>query len=133
MNLAIDIGNTRAKLGWFEEDHLVDKKVVDATEAEKIKSWITNHPPQNVILSNVSAIPPSEWLRYLDEQCFFVHLTASTPVPIINEYRTPETLGRDRLAAVVGANHLFPKKTCLVIDAGTCMTYDVITSKGHYR
>lgn len=55
-----------------------------------------------------------------------------TPVPVINRYSTPETLGTDRLAAVVGANYKQPGKDILIIDIGTCVTYDFINSKGEY-
>jgi type III pantothenate kinase len=56
----------------------------------------------------------------------------NTSLPIINKYRTPETLGKDRLAGVVGAQHLLPACDILVIDAGTAITYDFITSSGEF-
>ena len=55
-----------------------------------------------------------------------------TPLPIQNKYKTPKTLGKDRLAAVVAAKELYPRKHCLVIDAGTCITYDLITKESVY-
>ncbi|MBQ5722460.1 MAG: type III pantothenate kinase, partial [Bacteroidaceae bacterium] len=55
-----------------------------------------------------------------------------TPVPITNRYRSPKTLGADRLAAAVGARSLKPGKDLLIIDAGTCITYEVIDAKGNY-
>ena len=63
----------------------------------------------------------------------FVELTASTPVPIRNLYKTPETLGKDRLAAIVGAYSLFPGKDILVFDAGTALTIDFIDKDGNYH
>lgn len=60
-------------------------------------------------------------------------LNSQTPLPIINLYETPETLGYDRIAAVVGAHEQFPDKNILVIDAGTCITYEFIDSKGQYH
>ena len=62
-----------------------------------------------------------------------MELTAATPVPINNLYKTPETLGKDRLAAVVGAHSLFPDKDVLVFDAGTALTIDFIDKEGNYR
>ena len=62
-----------------------------------------------------------------------MELTYQTPIPITNLYKTPQTLGVDRLAAVIAANYLKPKCHLLVIDAGTCVTYDFIDSKGHYH
>jgi len=61
-----------------------------------------------------------------------VELTEKTKIPIRNGYKTPRTLGKDRLAAVIGAYYMFPKKPCLVIDAGTCITYDFLSKAGTY-
>ena len=59
-------------------------------------------------------------------------LSEKTPLPIINNYKTPFTLGKDRLAAVVGASVLYPGKDVLVFDAGTCLTIDFINSDKEY-
>lgn len=59
-------------------------------------------------------------------------LDRSTPVPLVLDYDTPETLGMDRLAAAVGAYHLYPNETILVIDAGSCITYDIVEA-GAYK
>ena len=61
-----------------------------------------------------------------------LRFTPETPVPITSRYRSPETLGSDRLAAVVGASSLRPGKDLLIIDAGTCITYEVIDARGNY-
>jgi type III pantothenate kinase len=61
-----------------------------------------------------------------------IELSHLTPLPISIVYTTPQTLGRDRIAAACGAHSLFPKKNCLVIDAGTCITMDVILKTGVY-
>ena len=56
-------------------------------------------------------------------------LDENTPLPIQNRYKTPQTLGKDRLAAVIGAFFLqkeIIKEPTLVIDAGTCITFDFI-------
>jgi type III pantothenate kinase len=59
-------------------------------------------------------------------------LSEKTNVPIINKYKTPNTLGKDRLAAVVGASFLFPKKDILIFDAGTCLTIDFVNARKEY-
>ena len=59
--------------------------------------------------------------------------STDTPLPVINLYETPETLGYDRMAAVVAANEQFPGRDILVIDAGTCITYEFIDSLGQYH
>ena len=74
------------------------------------------------VLADLAALPfPLLWLNH------------QTPLPVVNLYETPETLGYDRMAAVVGANEQFPHRDILVIDAGTCITYEFIDSKGQYH
>lgn len=85
------------------------------------------------ILSNVSAVNMSVFDVFFQKAAHFMELTAETPLPIRSLYQTPETLGKDRLAAVVGANSLFPHKNILVIDAGTALTIDFIDSEGNYH
>ena len=60
-------------------------------------------------------------------------LNEMTPLPVVNLYETPRTLGYDRMAAVVGANEQFPGKDILVIDAGTCITYEFVDAEGRYH
>ena len=62
-----------------------------------------------------------------------IELDYRTPVPITNLYRTPQTLGMDRVAAVVAANMIKPNRPLLVIDAGTCITFDFIDAEGQYH
>ena len=62
----------------------------------------------------------------------FVLFDHNTPVPIINKYDTPQTLGQDRLAAAVGAKSLCPDENLPIIDAGSAITYDFVTDKGEY-
>jgi type III pantothenate kinase len=61
-----------------------------------------------------------------------MELSALTNIPVTNFYKTPDTLGKDRLAGIVAAHSLYVKENVLVIDAGTCITYDLITTKGEY-
>ena len=131
-NLAIDIGNTRIKLGLFEGRDLVEKKVSQGWTAEEIIQLATNQQVKNVILSNVADSIPAKLKDYLTTNFFFIELDENTALPIANRYKTPQTLGKDRLAAVVGAYQLYPKTNCLIVDAGTCITYDVLTATGEY-
>ena len=62
----------------------------------------------------------------------FVLFDHMTPVPVINRYETPETLGLDRLAAAVGARHLCPDENLLIIDVGSAVTYDFVTEEGEF-
>ena len=69
---------------------------------------------------------------FLEERGYFIEFSETTSIPINNNYSTPETLGEDRLAAVVAANYLFPKNNCLVIQAGTCITFEFIDQQKNY-
>ncbi|MDX1665951.1 MAG: type III pantothenate kinase [Saprospiraceae bacterium] len=122
MNLAIDIGNTRIKIGAFKGEHLERTWTLDRAGLEELSRLMTNQNVENVILSNVGKPLkplPSGQYRLLT-------LDAKTPLPFNLDYRTPETLGQDRLAAVAGAQQLFPGQSSVVIDAGTCVTYDFL-------
>jgi len=132
MNLAIDIGNSRTKLAVFDGDQLQVRLTWDDWTLDDLVTLTTNQKVKNVILSTVKGQLPAGVEAWLRAHFSFVEMNAETPLPIENRYRTPQTLGRDRLAAVVGAFQLFPGQPSLVIDAGTCITYDVIDGKGIY-
>jgi len=131
-NLAIDIGNSRIKTGVFENETLVEVQHWSRPEEMKIAEWITNQKWENVIYSTVAEPLPTAVSAVIPEELKLLELTASTPLPIQNRYGTPETLGKDRLAAVLGAFSQFPNTNCLVIDSGTCVTYDLLTASGDY-
>lgn len=133
MNLVLDIGNSRIKLALFENNKLSYHVIVDELLPEQIQDLLDNHAGlNNAIVSSVRDYP--EELRHILTDSFdnFIELDAKTPVPITNRYQTPQTLGKDRLAAAVGATVLFPQHNVLVIDAGTAITYELITSKQEY-
>lgn len=84
------------------------------------------------ILSSVKPVD-EELIRFLSQNFqLFIELDHHTPLPIENLYETPETLGKDRIAAAVGANELFPGQNILIIDAGTAITYDVVSEKNEF-
>ena len=116
MNLTLDIGNTAVKWSTFEGRELKDC------------GWGM----------------PNEWLGKVDhtlacasgklpEGIDVKRLTADSPLPIQLDYKTPETLGADRIADACGAISLHPGEDCLIIDAGTCITVDFIDAKGVYH
>ena len=133
MNLIIDIGNTRTKLGVFGKGKLIRKGVLEkGWGVKELKAFIAKRKIENVALASVAGLD-GKVEQFLKIYNYYLKLSASTPLPIRNTYKSPETLGNDRLAAVVGAYFLYPGKGCLVIDAGTCITYDFIDSKGIYH
>lgn len=133
MNLIIDIGNTIAKLAVFQHDELIFKRTVEKTEiAEKLPEVLDQHPKiEKIVISNVSAarveLPPE-----VSKKAKIVELSAATALPFRNLYATPNTLGNDRKALVAAAVKHYPGKNVLVIDAGTCITYDFKNSAEEY-
>ena len=132
VNLTVDIGNTRTKFGVFKDGDLMYQETRENGGLEYLSEIATNHNAKNIILSSVADWPGMSVRKALEERFFYLELDATTPLPIQNLYETPETLGKDRLAAVVGASALFPDENCLVVDAGTCITYDLLRADGVY-
>jgi len=133
MNLAIDIGNSRTKLGVFVRGVIRETLTVQQLEKASIAPLLTNRLPENVILSSVREPLEARDLDWLSVQGKLIQLDHTTRLPIHNAYGTPETLGKDRLAAVVGAYAMHPGEDILIIDAGTCITFDVLTRRGIFR
>ncbi len=130
MNLIIDIGNTRTKLAIFKDDKIELKEIWEDWNLADLKKFLKKQDGiQRIAVSSVSFVW-EDVNEFLLNNYFFLNLTETTPLPIQNNYATPKTLGKDRLAAVVGAHALYPDANCLVIDAGTCITYDLISSDG---
>lgn len=129
MNVVVDYGNTSAKVGIFRDHELVEKKVFDTEE--KIRSFLENFSGDHIIVSSVSvdAARVIAWAVHFKKK--FI-LTQALPLPVINRYSTPATLGVDRIAAACGARHMFPGENCLAIDAGTCITYEFLNAEGQY-
>lgn len=132
MDLIIDIGNSRTKLALFKEQDLVKFLVWDKLRVNQLKALFKKYAYQKVALLASGNIPEAP-KRYLQQNFYFLELSHSTPLPITNLYKTPKTLGRDRLAGAIGAADQFPGKNCLIIDAGTCITYDFIDKNANYH
>jgi len=133
MNLVIDIGNTRTKFSVFNRGEVLITVPVDEFLPSHIDVLQLEYDGlDKVILSTVKDY--SEELKTALQSKFstFIELDANTPLPVENGYQTKETLGKDRIAAVVGAFDLYPNTNVLVIDAGTAITYDLLTSEGKY-
>lgn len=130
ITLAIDIGNTRAKAAVFNGNNLVHEQALENGDLERI---IREYTPQHAVLSSVGKIAEEISAVLGSMQVPLLMVTYQTPFPFRIEYDTPETLGMDRVAGVAAAQFLFPSTHCLVIDAGTCITYDFIAADGVYK
>jgi type III pantothenate kinase len=132
VNLVIDVGNTRVKAAVFEQDKLIDlfvfeKKII----LSEVKNIFKKHTILYGIISSVASISNFK-LQKLHKIIPFLEVSSSTLVPFKNNYATPHTLGVDRIALVVAAKKEFPQKNVLVIDAGTCITFDFISKDAIY-
>ncbi len=137
MNVVVDWGNTRLKVGWFNENRLTDVERYATPDALLTALTETSdsgrqQPDQVLILSTNQ---PADDLRnrLAERGCVVRILDGQTPVPIGNGYETPQTLGADRVAAAVGATVLFPGQACLVLDLGTCLTADFVDAGARFR
>ena len=131
MNLIIDIGNTRTKVALYKGDRLLKKVIWEKCDLKTMKEFVEGRKIENAILSSTAKVSKAVE-KFLQKKYFYIRLSHKTHLPITNKYKTPATLGRDRLAVAVAAFYIFPKRNTLVIDAGTCITYDFINSKGDY-
>jgi len=132
MNLVIDVGNTRTKLAVFKNSKLIhnesiNKEIFVNTTLELIKKFEC----RNAIISSVGCLKKSE-LIVLQTKVKLIELNFTTKTPFKNKYSTPKTLGVDRIALVAAAFLKFPKQNVLIIDAGTCITYDYLNNEGCY-
>ncbi len=130
MNLVIDIGNTTGKYFCFEGEELL----AHGSEEGHALNFLA-HIGQDAaaaIVSTVVDLAPEAEARLRALPCSVLRFTAATPTPLTNRYRTPATLGTDRLAAAVGAWAQQPHRPLLVIDAGSCITFDFVTADGAY-
>lgn len=134
MNLCIDIGNTRIKYAIFDQSKLFETGTWSKFNVSTLRRIQIDFPSiQRIIISTVTLIDKAtqkELKKYPDRYLLLDH---TVPLPIKNRYKSPETLGKDRLASVVGAKALYPKRPCLVVDAGTCIKYDFISAKSVYK
>jgi type III pantothenate kinase len=129
MNIIVDYGNSSAKVGIFNQRALVDKHVF--REGNQLKDFLQNFSADHCIVSSVNteAQTIASWTTAKNK--FILHHTL--PLPVKNLYATPQTLGVDRIAGVCGAQDFFQATNCLVIDAGTCITYDFLDKEGRYH
>jgi type III pantothenate kinase len=130
-NLVIDIGNSFTKIAVFENDDLLKVEQYQQPGIQNVESFLSSYPISKVITASVKK-EKELWQLSLDEKFKVVYFNSNLSAGINNYYKTPDTLGADRLAAVIGANYLYPGKANIVISGGTCITYDCIDARANY-
>jgi type III pantothenate kinase len=134
MKLAIDIGNSNIKLTVFKNRKIIKSYLFNDLRNLN-KSWIKKNIKDkisSIIVCCVRKSIPKTILSLKKEVSHFIIFSDTTKIPIKNTYSSPKTLGHDRLVAAIGAYDIFPNKNCLIIDAGTAITFDIINKKGEY-
>jgi type III pantothenate kinase len=134
MLLAVDVGNTKIKAAVFEDDALLGKFIFDKNDSEKkIEKIFSDYPGlAHSVLSSVGA-GHNEVIAILLKNTDVTVINHQSAFPFQNLYETPQTLGIDRMVLSAGASMLYPEKNKLVIDAGTCVTYDFTDSRNRYH
>jgi type III pantothenate kinase len=132
MNIIIDIGNSRIKIAVFNGRELIHNEIFTSKMfIENTITVIEKYQCKNAIISSVGSLKKSD-LKVLNSKINLIKLNSDTKIPFKNNYATPKTLGVDRIALVSSAVSSFPDKNVLIIDAGTCITYDFIDMEGCY-
>ncbi len=132
MKLIVDVGNTLTKLALFGQEGCVSQLSAAAGEECAISEWLKNHTGIDHCFMAAVREVPRELLEALPANISVEQLSHKTRLPFTISYKTPETLGMDRVAAVAAAWGRFPGQNVLVIDIGTCITYDILTNHGDY-
>lgn len=132
MNLVIDVGNSLSKTALFSGNEVSSFSSFEKISVDALKNLLQANPSvRNVILSSVVEHEKSI-SDFLRSSCHFIELSHETKLPIENLYASPQTLGKDRLAAAVGANLLCKGQNVLSVDAGTCIKFDFVNAKNQY-
>jgi type III pantothenate kinase len=131
-HLVLDVGNTRIKYGYFENQALKNSGICDDWTAAQWNAFHKSNPFAKILIGAVG--PTSKrLLAKLPKSCHIHYIDASTKYPFTTAYNSIQDLGVDRRAALAGALLTHPKSPVFIIDAGSCITYDYISADGHHH
>ena len=131
MNLVVDIGNSSLKVAIFDKKLMTSKFIYTNQSLNIFSDLFKNNVIDNCLISNVSTIDKNI-LDFLKINSNLFSINESINLPFINLYKTKNTLGHDRIALVSAAAIDFPDQNTLIIDTGTCITYDFKNSENEY-
>ena len=130
-NLIIDIGNSYIKTAIFNKNSLLKLKQHKTINIQHLEAFIADENVNKGIISSVKT-EKNPWQDELAKKLPIAYFNQGMAIHIKNHYATPQTLGIDRLAGVMGAQYLYPGAGSLIIDGGTCITYDYADAEGNY-
>jgi type III pantothenate kinase len=131
LNLVVDIGNSSLKVAIFDKKLMTSKFIYTNQSLNIFSDLFKNNVIDNCLISNVSTIDKNI-LDFLKINSNLFSINESINIPFINLYKTKNTLGHDRIALVSAAAIDFPDQNTLIIDTGTCITYDFKNSENEY-
>lgn len=129
--LVVDVGNTRTKWAVYQNEHQVYFKTSIDEESIHVLNQIKQLYP-NIIHGICTSVRDESAIKWISELPFVRFIRRNDTFPFTNLYATPQTLGLDRMVLAAGAVLKFPKQNRLVIDAGTCITFDFVSAKDEY-
>ena len=131
MNLILDVGNSLLKIALFKKSQLIQKFKFTENYKKNIEDIISENNVTHSIISNVGRIDDSI-INILKESTNLLLVSNQLKFPFKNLYKSKNTLGQDRLALVSAAAFKFPKENVLIVDAGSCITYDFKNNNNEY-
>ncbi len=133
MNLILDFGNTITKVAVFSRQEIVFFEKTRNVDISYISALFLNYPEIKACIISSVADHSRELMDYLKNKIdYCIELDSNTPIPVKNKYKTPQSLGYDRIAGIVGANTIYPDENILVIDAGSAITFDFLNNKNEF-
>ena len=131
MNLILDVGNSLLKIALFEKSELIQKFKFSENYKRNIEDIISKYKVTHSIISNVGRIDDST-INILKESTNLLLVSNQLKIPFKNLYKSKNTLGQDRLALVSAAAFNFPNENVLIVDVGSCITYDFKNNNNEY-
>ena len=132
MIIAADLGNTALKLAVFDDNKLIVSQKFGYSDKNDIENFFQIYSADQLVFSSVTDIP-DYFKLIINSIGRNLQVNSLTPLPIVNSYGTPNTLGTDRIANAVGAAALYPGKPVLSIDCGTCLKFDFYNPRSGYE
>jgi type III pantothenate kinase len=130
-NLILDIGNTNSKVAVFKKDELLHFQSLKSLDQAILKSLIDKFEVTNSIVSTVKG-ELVDITDFLKQHTTYFEFSTQSNTGVKNHYKTLSTLGLDRWAKVIAAQRIYHGKNCYMIDAGTCITYDLLNQESEY-
>ncbi len=133
MHLVLDFGNTRKKAAIFDNERLIEEILLPELSITVFEQMFKQFPDITAGIISSVVDYPKHIDEFLSRRFNYIKLSHDTALPVVLDYKTPKTLGIDRIVLAVAGHDFFPTNNVLVIDAGTCITYDFITNSGVYQ